>query len=71
MSATLRTDSEVAIMSKEQGRDEIVFQITMSAARKMLERGMISKEEYREFDKKMQQKYNLVFGGLFSKIDLL
>ncbi len=58
-------------MNKEQGRNEIVFNLTMAAARKMLEQGLISREEYVQFDTIMQQKYSPVFGVLFSKIDLL
>lgn len=71
MSAMLKTGLGVVPMSRENACDEIVFQVTMSAARRMLEEGMISKEEYMEFDTKMKQKYNLIFGGLFSNIDLL
>ena len=57
-------------MSKEEGRNEIVFQVTMTAARKMLEEGLITGEEYVEFDTMMRQKYQPVFGGLFSDINL-
>ena len=58
-------------MNKKEGRREIVFQMTMSAARKMLEQGLISKEEYEEFDTKMQQKYRPIFGSLLSDISLM
>lgn len=58
-------------MNKEEGRNEIVYQLTMTAARKMLEQGLISREEYEQFDTIMQHKYLPVFGTLFSKIDLL
>ena len=58
-------------MTKEEGRREIVYQMTMTAARKMLENGLISREEYEQFDTIMHQKYSPVFGVLFSKIDLL
>ena len=44
-------------MSREEGKHEITYQMTMSAARHMLENGMISKEEYLKFDSEMQQKY--------------
>lgn len=57
-------------MSQEDGKREIVFQMTMSAARQMLEKGLISEEEYKQFDTKMQQKYRPIFGDLFSNIDL-
>ena len=49
-------------MSQEEGKREIVFQMTMSAARQMLEKGLISEDEYKQFDTKMQQKYCPIFG---------
>ena len=58
-------------MSQEEGKREIVFQMTMSAARQMLEKGLISEDEYKQFDTKMQQKYRPIFGTLFSNIDLI
>ena len=58
------------MMSQEEGKREIVFQMTMSAARQMLEKGLISEEEYKQFDTKMQQKYIPIFGTLFSDINL-
>ena len=58
-------------MNKEEGRNEIVFQMTMAAARKMLEEGLISREEYEIFDTNMQQKYEPVFGSLFTDINLI
>ena len=59
------------MMSQEEGKREIVFQMTMSAARQMLEKGLISEDEYKQFDTKMQQKYRPIFGTLFSNIDLI
>lgn len=58
------------MMSYEEGKREIIFQMTMSAARQMLEKGLISEEEYKQFDTKMQQKYNPTFGTLFLNINL-
>ena len=58
-------------MTKDQGRKEIIYQMTMSAARQMLEKGLISEDDYKQFDTKMQQKYRPIFGTLFSNIDLL
>ena len=45
--------------------------MTMSAARQMLEKGLISEDDYKQFDTKMQQKYRPIFGTLFSNIDLI
>ena len=58
-------------MTKEQGRKEIVYQMTMSAARQMLEKGMITDEQYQKYDTKMRQKYAPIIGTLWSEIDLL
>ena len=69
--AISRTDSEVAIMSKEEGRREIVYQMTMTAARKMLEEGVVTREEYEKFDTNMRQKYEPIFGSLFTDINLI
>ena len=55
-------------MTPEEGMREINYQMTMSAARQMFEKGWISKEEYLQFDTKMQQKYAPIFGSLFSNI---
>lgn len=58
-------------MNEEQGYKEIVFQMTMSAAKQMLEKGAISKDQYMEFDTKMREKYAPIFGDLFSNINLI
>ena len=58
-------------MTEIEGKREIIYQMTMSAARRMLEQGLITREEYSEFDTKMQQKYRPIFGGLFTNINLL
>ena len=58
------------MMSYEEGQCEIIYQMTMSAARQMLEKGLISEKEYKQFDTKMQQKYSPIFGTLFSDINL-
>ena len=55
-------------MSQEEGKREIAYQMTMSAARQMLEKCLISEKEYLQFDTKMQQKYSPIFGSLFSNI---
>ena len=58
-------------MCKEEAYAEIVFQMTMQAARKMLDEALVSKEEYLAFEEAMQKKYSPKTGGLFSNIDLL
>lgn len=60
----------VAAMNKEEFRNEKLYQTTMHLARKMLEEGIISKEEYRQIDTIFLEKYKPVFGTLFSDISL-
>lgn len=55
-------------MSREEGQREITYQMTMSMARQLLEHGLISKEEYVQFDAEMQRKYSPIIGGLFADI---
>ena len=57
-------------MNKKEGRMEITYQITMAAAWRMLEQGLISREDYVQFDTIMRQKYAPVFGIIYSNIDL-
>lgn len=62
---------EVTKMSEDQFQNEMLYQTTMSLARTMLEKGMISEEQYHEFDTIMLGKYHPIFGTLFSDIHLL
>ena len=57
-------------MSKADFRNEKLYQTTMHLARKMLEEGIISEEEYRQIDTIFLEKYKPVFGTLFSDISL-
>ena len=71
MNATSLTVSKVVtMMSKEEFRNENLYQTTMSLARKMPEEGIISEEEYRQIDTIFLEKYKPVFGTLFSDISL-
>lgn len=58
------------MMSKEEFRNEKLYQTTMHLARKMLEEGIVSEEEYRRIDTIFLEKYKPVFGTLFSDISL-
>ena len=42
----------------------------MSFAKKFLNEGTITEEDYREFDTKMRQKYKPTFGTLFTDLSL-
>ena len=57
-------------MIPEKGDGEIIYQMTMQAAREMLQQELITREEYLQFDTKMRQKYAPVFGSIFSNINL-
>lgn len=71
MNATLPTVSKVvAAMSREEFRNEKLYQTTMHLAKKMLSEGIISEEEYRQIDTIFLEKYKPVFGTLFSDISL-
>lgn len=71
MNATLPTGSRaVTAMSKEELRNEKLYQTTMHLARKMLDDGIISETEYRQIDTIFLEKYKPVFGTLFSDISL-
>lgn len=58
------------MMSKDEFRNEKLYQTTMHLARKMLEEGVVSEEEYRRIDTIFLDKYKPVFGTLFSDISL-
>lgn len=58
-------------MSKDEGKREIIFQMTMRCARELTEKGLLSKAEYAQFDTRMQQKWGPKIGGLFTDINLL
>lgn len=68
MPATSSTGLEVAAVSKEQLTNEKLYQATMSMVRRMLEKGLITEEEYRQIDTMFLEKYRPVFGTLFSEI---
>ena len=58
------------MVSKDDFRNEKLYQATMGMARKMLSEGLISEEEYRQIDTIFLAKYQPVFGTLFSDISL-
>ena len=54
-------------MSKEEFRNEKLYQTTMHLARKMLSDGLISEDEYRQIDTIFLEKYRPILGTLFSE----
>ena len=69
--AMLKTDSGDVVMNKDEGHREIMYQMTMSVARKMIAEGLLTRDEYRAFESEMQKKYKPIIGELFSNINLL
>ena len=67
-SVTLNIAKAVAAMTKEQFRNEKLYQATMHLARKMVEQGILTEQEYREVDEIFLEKYKPVFGSIFSDI---
>ena len=57
-------------MTEDELRREKLYEVTMSHARKMLSEGLITEGQYADFDTKMREKYQPVFGTLFSDIRL-
>ena len=65
--ATCRPGLEGSVVNSEQLQRELRFQLTMSVARRMLSKGLISEAEYRDFEREMAEKYVPVIGGLSVK----
>ena len=70
-SAISQTDLEVAVMTKEQMERETMYQATMSIARNLLGKGMISEEEYAQIDTNFRSKYGISLSTLFTDIRLI
>lgn len=58
-------------MTDEQFRSEKMYQTTMHVFRKMLRKGLISPDEYREIDTIFTERYRPVFGALLIGNELL
>ena len=57
-------------MENKNFERETSYQVTMNLFRRLLKQGVIDKEEYNKIDTKMIEKYQPVFGTLFSEIPL-
>lgn len=53
-------------MDKEQFRAEKLYQMSLSLAESMLEKGIVSREEFSEIDTMLLQKYRPVLGTLLA-----
>ena len=68
-SATCQTGSKaVSAMTKEEFRNEKLYQATMHMVRNMLEEGIITAEEYHRVEEIFIKKYRPVLGKIFSDI---
>lgn len=56
----------VMTMDEKQFRAEKMYRISLSLAKSMLEKGIISKEEYSEMDTMLLEKYRPVLGTLLA-----
>lgn len=56
----------VIIMDEKQFRAEKMYRISLSVAKSMLEKGVISKEEYSEIDTILLEKYRPSLGTLLA-----
>ena len=71
MSVISQTDLEVALMTKEQMEKETLYQATMSIAKNLLSKGVISEEEYVQIDTNFRNKYGISLSTLFTDIRLI
>ena len=55
-------------MSKEEFKNEKLYQTIMHLARKMLTEGLISEDEYRQIDTIFLEKFRPTLGSLFTDI---
>lgn len=53
-------------MDKKQFRAEKLYRISLSVTKVMLEKGVISKEEYSEIDTILLEKYRPILGTLLA-----
>ena len=58
-------------MTEQEFRDECIYSVTMSHVKTMLERGLISEEEYWKINAKMKARYQPISDGLVSENGLL
>ena len=69
--AILNTDLGESVMTKKQFEREKQYQLTMYIARKLLKDGIVNENEYYIIDTNCKQKYQPVFGDIFSQNSLI
>ena len=63
-----KLDMVVMCMSKDNFKQELLYQTTMNIAREMLKNTLITKEEYAVIDTIFIEKYNPTLGTLFTEL---
>ena len=58
-------------MSKEQFEAEKDYQVSLHLAKTLLQKGLLTDEEYAIIDTKLREKYRPLFGTLLSENHLL
>ena len=58
-------------MTEEEFNREKNYLLTMRMAKKMLEAGIVTTDEYRRLDKLFLDKYNPVLSRVYSELDLI
>lgn len=65
MNAISETGSKAVMeVSKEQFRAERLYRMSLSVAKSMLEKGIITSDEYSEIDTILREKYRPILGTL-------
>lgn len=58
-------------LSQQEFRDEYRYSVIMTQYKNMLDRGMITEQDYQAFNRKYKQKYHPMTDGLIAEYDLL
>ena len=58
-------------MTKEEFRNEYLYNMTMVHVKNLLKKGLVTMEEYWQINAKFKEKYNPVSDGLLSENELL
>ena len=67
----LQIGLEVVTVTKEELRNEKLYQTTMNIVKNLLKQGVICPEEYGQIDTIMTEKYHPSLGSLLCRIDLI
>lgn len=59
------------MMTKQEFRNERLYQTTMAAVKKLLKQGTISEDEYGQIDTIFREKYHPSLGSLLFDISLI